>query len=771
MRAAATGGGDELPETVLAMMQRRLDEIAPEPRRVLRAASVFGAAFWTGRPRRARRAPRRRAARRDPRRSRRARARPATQREPLPRRRASGRSVTRSCARRSTARSPTRTARSATAGRRVWLVRAGERDAVTIAEHFERGQDIARRPPSGTCAPPSERSPATTGARRSRAPSAACRSRPTRRRGPRRAAPRGRAGVHVERRRAARGARGDRGRDAARARLGSLVRRRGGGRQRRGHGARSRRRRARVGRRACSRRGTRATDVRTPPRSPRRARSRRCCSRAIASARHAAARAARGHRPHRGAARRGAPLSRAGVVGVSRARRTSARTSSSRAPALERLVAAGDERSAAQQRTSLGYGLTLLGAPGDRDACSVKGSSRPSASGCPLQAGTHRQNLGLVLARQGRFGEALAVERASIEAFREAGDKRFEAASHVYLSTILEVAGDFEGAESEAKRRDRHGGELPGAQGDGARRARRGAPRSRRRAVAALEARARAMALVAELGALEEGEEKLRLDARAPPSRRSAARTKPSARARRRARAPARARRADPRSAAGARASSRTSRRTSRCSTATGSSATGEPGLRPRFATSSRSASVGAPLQPCSAACSPCSGLRPSARLRVLASAWLLPPNSGFARKGGDEDPQPPSWWWKPGSDRGPRSHRLPSAYFSGALFAARDHRDQDASSPPFFGEAKNLGGARARRRTRAAARRAVGPSTASTSPSTRGGGHPRNAMPRSDAAQRPKCDQSRAELSASRSVRASRAWRWSWLWASRWEP
>ena len=48
IRAAAEGKGDELPETVLAMLQRRLLHLDPDARRVLRAASVFGATFWKG---------------------------------------------------------------------------------------------------------------------------------------------------------------------------------------------------------------------------------------------------------------------------------------------------------------------------------------------------------------------------------------------------------------------------------------------------------------------------------------------------------------------------------------------------------------------------------------------------------------------------------------------------------------------------------------------------------------------------------------------------
>ncbi|HWN72161.1 MAG TPA: AAA family ATPase, partial [Haliangium sp.] len=46
--AAEHGAGSELPASVLAMVQARLDALGPEPRRILRAASVFGEVFWHG---------------------------------------------------------------------------------------------------------------------------------------------------------------------------------------------------------------------------------------------------------------------------------------------------------------------------------------------------------------------------------------------------------------------------------------------------------------------------------------------------------------------------------------------------------------------------------------------------------------------------------------------------------------------------------------------------------------------------------------------------
>ncbi|AUX44235.1 protein kinase [Sorangium cellulosum] len=48
IRAIADGKGADLPETVLAMVQARIEALDVEARRVLRAASIFGQTFWQG---------------------------------------------------------------------------------------------------------------------------------------------------------------------------------------------------------------------------------------------------------------------------------------------------------------------------------------------------------------------------------------------------------------------------------------------------------------------------------------------------------------------------------------------------------------------------------------------------------------------------------------------------------------------------------------------------------------------------------------------------
>ncbi|WP_437295711.1 serine/threonine-protein kinase [Sorangium sp. So ce426] len=48
IRATAEGRGEAMPETVVAMVQVRLEALSPPARRILRAASVLGEVFWRG---------------------------------------------------------------------------------------------------------------------------------------------------------------------------------------------------------------------------------------------------------------------------------------------------------------------------------------------------------------------------------------------------------------------------------------------------------------------------------------------------------------------------------------------------------------------------------------------------------------------------------------------------------------------------------------------------------------------------------------------------
>ena len=48
LRARMEGKGGALPESVLAIVEARLEELEPDARLLLRAASIFGMTFWKG---------------------------------------------------------------------------------------------------------------------------------------------------------------------------------------------------------------------------------------------------------------------------------------------------------------------------------------------------------------------------------------------------------------------------------------------------------------------------------------------------------------------------------------------------------------------------------------------------------------------------------------------------------------------------------------------------------------------------------------------------
>jgi hypothetical protein len=109
----------------------------------------------------------------------------------------------------------------------------------------------------------------------------------------------------------------------------------------------------------------------------------------------------------------------------------------------------------------------------------------------------------------GRVDEAVVEERAAVDAFAAQGDSRLTAASRIYLSHFLEQAGDLAAARAEAEAAVT-GTAIPGvrayALGTLAR-----ALLSAGDVAAARAPAAEAMAIMASLGGLEEGEPLVRL--------------------------------------------------------------------------------------------------------------------------------------------------------------------------------------------------------------------------------------------------------------------
>ncbi|MBK7581523.1 MAG: protein kinase [Myxococcales bacterium] len=119
--------------------------------------------------------------------------------------------------------------------------------------------------------------------------------------------------------------------------------------------------------------------------------------------------------------------------------------------AVEQLDAAGDVRTAALQRVNLGYAESLLGLyePAERhlrEALATANELRLHNASAMA-----KNNLGLVLMRRGRLPEAELVEREAVDAFSSFGDVRMAAASRAYLGWILLELGQLEAAETEAE--------------------------------------------------------------------------------------------------------------------------------------------------------------------------------------------------------------------------------------------------------------------------------------------------------------------------------
>jgi len=171
---------------------------------------------------------------------------------------------------------------------------------------------------------------------------------------------------------------------------------------------------------------------------------------------------------------------------------------------------AGDRRDACAQRAKLGYALRELGACEEAERALRRAIEEADRLRIHQVATQAKHNLGLTLAHLGRLDEARAVEAEAIAAFRVQGDRRLEAASHVYLAMILVRLGDHESAAREAT----EGAALVAA-GTPAQahaltvlahvRLAQGRPRE------ALSSASEAMSLLGRLGGMDEGETLLRL--------------------------------------------------------------------------------------------------------------------------------------------------------------------------------------------------------------------------------------------------------------------
>jgi tetratricopeptide (TPR) repeat protein len=122
---------------------------------------------------------------------------------------------------------------------------------------------------------------------------------------------------------------------------------------------------------------------------------------------------------------------------------------------MERAVAcfeeAGDARNACWQRSDLGRAYLDLGMRSRAEE--VLNDVLPAAErmGLSFVAAAAKQHLGLALAYAGRTSEALVLGREAAEWFMTEGDRRMEGAARSTLSQVLFLHGDAVAAEAEAR--------------------------------------------------------------------------------------------------------------------------------------------------------------------------------------------------------------------------------------------------------------------------------------------------------------------------------
>jgi tetratricopeptide (TPR) repeat protein len=112
---------------------------------------------------------------------------------------------------------------------------------------------------------------------------------------------------------------------------------------------------------------------------------------------------------------------------------------------------AGDFRSACHDRGLVGYAALELGALEEASRTMKEALARAERMGLGYVAAQQKQNLGLALARLGQLDEARLMEAEAVDAFRAFGNRRMEAASKYYLGHILLLAGESVRAEEQTR--------------------------------------------------------------------------------------------------------------------------------------------------------------------------------------------------------------------------------------------------------------------------------------------------------------------------------
>jgi serine/threonine protein kinase len=118
---------------------------------------------------------------------------------------------------------------------------------------------------------------------------------------------------------------------------------------------------------------------------------------------------------------------------------------------LEAFDKIGDLRRACAQRMNLGHGYLMIGYYAQAEAELREALATAQRMGLLNLAAVARHNLGLARAYQGSLDEARALEAEAMKDFVAQGDRRQETISQIYLATIRLFEGDLDGAEQAAR--------------------------------------------------------------------------------------------------------------------------------------------------------------------------------------------------------------------------------------------------------------------------------------------------------------------------------
>ncbi|HEX5059885.1 MAG TPA: AAA family ATPase, partial [Kofleriaceae bacterium] len=108
---------------------------------------------------------------------------------------------------------------------------------------------------------------------------------------------------------------------------------------------------------------------------------------------------------------------------------------------------AGDLRYACMQHGHVGYAYLEIGAYAEAERWLRKALDGGLRMGLQNVVATAKHNLGRALQHQGKLDEAAAIETEAVEAFAAQGDRRLESASRTYLASILAMRGELSVAE------------------------------------------------------------------------------------------------------------------------------------------------------------------------------------------------------------------------------------------------------------------------------------------------------------------------------------